>query len=75
MRRESPKQVPVSESPTKREQRMSPSTAPVSIQQDRRSLDTSPSTQRNNTTGMPTSRENGMPVTGKNESSSYEPAG
>lgn len=75
MRRESPKQVPISESPTKREQRMSPSTGLVSLQQDRRSLDTSPSTQRDNTTGTPTSRENGIPLTGKNEPSSYEPAG
>ena len=76
---ESPKQVPTRESPVKRE-RMSPSAAPMSLQQERRPLDrreevTAPPAQRDNITGTPTVRENGTPMSGRNQTSAYEPAG
>ena len=79
-KRESPKQVPTRESPVKRD-RMSPSSAaPMAFQQERRSLDrreevTGPPTQRENVTGTSTVRENGTPMSGRSETSAYEPAG
>jgi len=77
-KRESPKQVPTRESPVKRD-RMSPSSAaPMSVQQerslDRREEVTGPPTQRENATGTSTVRENGTPMSGRSETSAYEPA-
>ena len=67
-KRESPKQVPTRESPVKRD-RMSPSAAPMSLQQDRKP----PDSRREETTVIPTQRENGLMSTGRSQSSSYEP--
>ena len=56
---------------------MSPSATPMSLQQDRRTVDrrednTGIPTQKDNVTGTPTARENGISMSGRSHPSTFE---